>query len=172
MLASWKESCHKPRQHIKEQRHHFANRGPYNQCYVFSFFPLVMYECESWIPKESWVLKNWCFQIMVLEKTLEIPLDSKEVKPVNSKQNQPWIFIGRTEAEVQYFGHLMQRADSLEKTLMLGKTEGKRRKVWQRMRWLDSTANSVHMSLSKFWEIVKDRGACCNPWGHKEWDML
>ena len=80
---------------------------------------------------------------MMLVKTLESPLDRKEIKPVNPKGNQPSIFIGRTdtEAETQYFGHLMQRANSLEKTLMLGKIEGKRRRRWQKMRWLDDITN-------------------------------
>ena len=79
--------------------------------------------------KEGWMSKNTCFLIMVLEKTLESPLDSKEIKPINPKGNQPWIFIGRTDAEAEeYFGHLMWRANSLEKTLMLGNTEGGRRR--------------------------------------------
>ena len=88
---------------------------------------------------------------MVLEKTLESSLDCKEIKPVNPKGNQSSIFIGRTdsEAETQYFGHLMQSTDSLEKTLMLGKIEGRRRRGRQRMRWLDGITDLMDMSLSK-----------------------
>ena len=98
----------------------------------FSSSHVLMWELEH---KEGWAPKNWCFQTLVLEKSLETPLDSREIKPVNPKGNQLWIFIGRTDAEVQYFGHLMGRADLLEKTLMLGKIEGKRSRGQQRMRW-------------------------------------
>ena len=89
-------SCDKPRQHIKRQRHHFANKGLYSQSYGISSSHVWMWEFNH---KEGWVLKNWCFWIVVLEKILQSPVDSKEIKPVNPKGNQPWICIGRTDAE-------------------------------------------------------------------------
>ena len=98
MLAPWKESYDKPRQRIKKQRYYFAVKDLSSQSYVFSSSYVRMWELDH---KESWVPKNWCFWIVVLEKTLESPLDSKEIKPVNPKRNQPWIFIGRTDAEVE-----------------------------------------------------------------------
>ena len=103
--------------------------------------------------KESWELKDLCFQTVMLEKTLENPLDCNEIKPVNPRGNQSWIFTGRTDAkaEVRYFGDLMWRADSLEKTLMLGKLEGRRRRGWQRMRWLDGNADLMDMSSRRWW---------------------
>ena len=124
-------------------------------------FPVVMYGCESWAVKKS-SAEELMLLTVVLEKTLESPLDCRDIKPVNPKGNQSWRFIGRTDAEApilwppdvksQFFG---------EKTLILGKIEGRRRRGWQRMRWLDSITNSVDMNLSKLRKIVKVRGAWC-----------
>ena len=147
-LPPWNENYDKHRQHFKNQRHHFAEKGPSSQSYSFSNNHVQMWELDA---REGWTLKNWCFWTVVLEKALESPLDSREIKPVNPKGNQLWIFIGRTDAkvEIQYFGHLMGRANTLGKTLKLGKIEGKRRRGWQRMRCLHSITDSVDMSLSK-----------------------
>ena len=98
MLAPWKESYDKSRQYIKKQRNYFADKGLYSQSYGFSSSQVWMWELNH---KEGWASKNWCIWILVLEKTLESPLDSKEIKPVNPKENQPWIFIGRTDAEAE-----------------------------------------------------------------------
>ena len=107
--------------------HHFADKGPYSQSYGFSSSHVWMWKLDN---KEGWASKNWCFWTVVLEKTLESLLDNKEIKPVNLKGNQPWIFIGRTDSELklQYFGYLIWRANSFEKTLMLGKIKGRRRR--------------------------------------------
>ena len=104
--CSLEESYDQPRQHIKKQKHYFANKGPSSQSCGFSNSHICMWELDH---KEGWGQKNLCFWTVVLEKTLESPLDCKEIKPVNPKGNQPWIFIARTDAEVeaQYFAHLM-----------------------------------------------------------------
>ena len=113
MLAPWKKSYDQPRQHIKKQRYYFVDKGLSSQSYGFSSSHIWMWELDY---KESWVPKNWYFWTVVLEKTLESPLDSKEIQLVHPKGNQSWIFFGRTdaEAELQYFGHLMWRTDPFE----------------------------------------------------------
>ena len=98
MLAPWKKSYDKPRQPVKKQRHYFANKGPCSQSYGFSSSHVWMLELDY---KESWALKNWCFWTVVLEKTLESPLDRKEIQTVHPKGNQSWIFIGRTDVEAE-----------------------------------------------------------------------
>ena len=145
-------------QHIKEQRHYFANKGLSSQSYSFFSSHIWIWELDC---KESWAPKNWYFWTVVLEKTLESTLDCKEIQPVNPKGNQPWIFIGRTDAELklQYFSHLMQRTDSLEKILMLGKVEGGRRRGQQRMRWFDGIIDLMDMSLCKLRVLVMIREA-------------
>ena len=106
-LAPWRKSYDKPRQCIKKQRYHFANKGPYHQSYSFSSSHVRMWELDH---KEGWTPKNWCFWIIVLEKTLGSPLDFKEIKPVNPKGNQPWISLEELmlKLKLSYFGHPMQ----------------------------------------------------------------
>ena len=116
---------------------------------------------ESWVIKKAEPPKNWCFRTVVLEKTLESPLDNKEVKPVNPKGNHPEYSLEglMLKLKLQKFNHLMWRSNSLGKSLMLENIESKRRSGWQRMRLLESIINSMDMSLSKLREIVKDREA-------------
>ena len=125
-----------PRQHIKKQRHYFANKCPSSQGYGFSSGHVWMWELDC---DESWALKNWCFWTVVLEKTLESSLDSKEIQPVHAKGNQSWIFIGRTDAEAA----ILWPPDV--KSWLIGKDPdaGKDWRGWQRMRWLDGITDSM-----------------------------
>ena len=169
MFAPWKKSCDKPRQSIKKQRHHFADKDPYSISYGFSNSHIWMWELDH---KEGWAPKNWCFQIVVLEKPLESLLDSKAIKPVNPKGNQPSIFTGRTDAEAP----ILWPPDA--KSQLIGKDSdaGKDWRQEEKGKTEDNTVGWHHqLNGHEFEQTPGDREGqgslvCCRPWGHEESD--
>ena len=172
MLAPWKKSCDQPRQHIEKQRHYFANKGPSSQGYGFSRGHVCMWELDY---EESWVLKNWCFWTVLLEKTLESPLDCKEIQPVHSKGDQPWVFFGRDDAKAETLVLCPPHAKSwlVEKDPDAGRDWGQEERGttedemagWH--HWLDGHESE--------WTPGVGDGqgglACCDSWDRKELDM-
>ena len=172
MLTPWKESYDQPREHIKKQRHYFANKGPSSQGYGFSRSHVWMWELDY---KEIWVLKNWCFGTVVVEKTLESPLDCKEIQPVHPKGDESWVFIGRTDVEAG--------------TPILWPPDAKSWLTWKDpdagKDWGQEEKGTTEDEMVGWHHRLNGHGfgwtlgvgdgqgglACCGSWGHKESDM-
>ena len=172
MLAPWKESSDKLRQHIKKQRHHLADKGPYRQSWGFFSSHVQMWMLDH---KEGWALRNWCFWTVALEETLESPLDCKEIKPVNPKGNQPWIFTERTDAEAE--APILRPPDA--KSWLMGK-DPDAEKDWrqeEKQMTQDEMVGWHHwLNGNGFQQALGDsegQGSleCCSLWGRKELSM-
>ena len=171
MLAPWKKSYDKPRQCIKKQRHRFANKSPYSQSHGFSISHAWMWKLNH-KKTEHWridAFKLWCWGRLLRVLWTARRSNQSILKEISPEYSLKGLML---KLKLQYFGHLMWRTDSLEKTLMLGKIEGRRRRGPQRMSWLDNITNSMDMSL-KAPGVADGQGslACCSLWGCKELDM-
>ena len=171
MYAPWKKSYDQPRQHIKKQRHYFANKGLSSQSYGFFSSHVWMWELDS---KESWTLKNWCFWTVVLERTLESHLHCKEIKPVNSKGNQSWIFIGKTDAKAE--APILWPPDAKSWLIRKDPDAGKDWRQEETGITEDEMVGWHHwLNEHEFEQALGDgeeQGglACCSSWGRKELD--
>ena len=170
MLASWKKSYGQPRQHIQKQRHDFANKGLSSQGYGFSSGHVWMWEPDY---KESATQKNWCFWTVVLEKTLESPLDCKEIQPVHPKRDQSWVFVGRTAVEAET--PILWPSDA--KSWLIWK-DPDARKDWGQKGMTENEVAGWHHQLNEHgfgWTVGVGDGqgglACCGSWGRKESDI-
>ena len=171
MLAPWKKSCDQPRQHIKKQRHYFANKGPYSQSYGFCNSHVWMWELDS---KESWALKNWCFWTVVLEKTLESPLDCKEVQLVHPKGDQSWVFFGRTDAKAEtpilWPPHVMSWLTGKDPDAAKDWRQEKKGMTEDEMVGWHHRLNGCEFEQTPGVGDGQGSLVCCSPWGLKESD--
>ena len=155
---------------VLKSRHHFADKGPHSQSYSF---PVVMYGCESWTVKKAERWRINAFELWCWRRLLRVPWTARRsnqsiLKEINPEYSLEGLML---KLKLQYFGHLTRRTNSLEETLMLGKTDSRRRRGWQRMRWLDGITNGHEFAQAPGDKEGQGSLACCSPWGCKELDM-